>query len=338
VEVYSYKSQIKQEEYNMSYFDKYQGIVGLGTESTFGAGGATVKEWCNVTDYKFNLEIANEPLKAITGIRESEKSVQGRRMLDGNVAFDLENNNGLGVIFRSHFGTVNSAQIGTFLAYKHVFSIDQNPDIISLFARVNQLGTNMKNYVGLFPSKIDINYGKDEDVKVSVDFMGQNEATGTFVNGTYGTFQPFTTYENLQVWIDGTVNPDIVSLKCTLDAKGQKIATVGTNSYISKITKGGEISPEVSFDILFTGETERNKFLNNTVSTLQLKLSGVSIAGTAVSEMNIKIPAFKYKSFPFEDKEGGVRGATVAGFGLKATNAVGTGCVLAEIVNAVSGY
>lgn len=321
----------------MGYFDKFQGNIGFGTESSFGVV-TTVKEWTNATDFKFNLEIADNPLKEITGIRELSKSVQGRRMLDGNVAFDLEPNNGLGVIFRSHFGTVNTAQIGTFLAYKHTFTIDQNPDIVSLFARVNQLGTNTKNYTGLFPNKIDINYGKDEDVKVSVDFLGQDEEAGTLTSGTYGTYQPFTTYENLQVLINGTVNNDIVSLKCTLDGKGQKIATVGTNNFIQKITKGGEVYPEVSFDILFVDEVERNKFTANTVSTLQFKLSGVSIAGTAVAEMNIKIPAFEYKSFPFEDKEGGVRGATVAGFGLKASTAIGTGCVIAEIVNGVSAY
>lgn len=318
-------------------FDKFQGAVGIGTESSYGVV-TTVKEWVNVTDFKFNLDIPNEPLKEIAGIREIQKSVQRRKMLDGNVAFDLEPNNGLGVILRSHLGTEAVTQVGTFLAYKHVFTVEQNPDIVSLFTRVNQLGTNMKNYTGLYPNKIDINYGKDEDIKISVDFLGQTEATGTYTGGTYGTWQPFTTHGNTQVWIDGTVSSDVTSLKVTLNGNGKKIAPVGTNNYISKITKGGEIYPEVSFDILFSDETERNKFVNKTSSTFQIKSSGASVAGTAVNEFNVKIPGLQYTAFPFEDKEEGVRGATVAGIGIKATNGVGTGCVLVEILNAQATY
>lgn len=318
------------------YFEKFQKIVGFGTESSFGVV-STIKEWCNATEAKFGLDIPHEPRKEMYGNREAHKSSQKARVSDSSCGFELEPNNSLGVHFRSHFGTVNSTQVGTFLAYLHEFTNDQNPEITSLFARVNQMGTILKNYIGLFPDKIDITYPKDESVKVAVSFLGQNEQAGTFVGGTFGTWEAYTSSGNLQIWIDGTVNSDITDVKVSLNAKGKKILTVGTANTISKILKGGEYVPDGSFDMFFTGETERNKFIGGSTSTLQIKLKGQAIAGTAYQEMNLKFPNIKYKTFPIEEKDE-VIGATVAFFGLDGTNAVGTGAVVAQILNAQAAY
>jgi hypothetical protein len=141
---------------------------------------------------------------------------------------------------------------------------------------------------------------------------------------------------NLQVWIDGTVSPDVTNSSLSLSNGAKKIMGVGTNNYITKIVYGA-VGVEGSFDMAFIDETERNKFINKTQSTLQFKLSGATVAGTAKMELFFKLPAVEYVSVPFEDKDG-VVGATIGFKAIYGANAVGTGAIVTELQNSKASY
>ena len=313
--------------------------VAVGRETAFGAGG-TISEWCGASDETFQLSIPNENVNQMVGQREITKTYQKARSVEGDLNFDCDGNNGLGVILRSFFGTVADVTAnGTFTtAYKHTFTFRQGAEVDSMWASSNKLqGTGVaKNYVGLVPSKIDFDFPEDDTIKAKCSFIGQNESTGTVISGTYGTFQPFTSMGNLQVLIDGSVNPDIANLALSINNNAKKIMGVGTNNYISKAVYGA-VAVEGSFDLIFADETERNKFINKTASTLQIKLTGATVAGTAKTELNFKLPKVEYVSVPFEDK-GGVVGATVGYKAIYGANAVGTGAVLVELQNSKASY
>jgi hypothetical protein len=136
--------------------------------------------------------------------------------------------------------------------------------------------------------------------------------------------------------IDGVVNADITNLSVEPNNNAKKIMGVGTNNTISKIVYG-DIACEGSFDIVFADEVERNKFINKTASTLQVKLTGATIAGTAKSELFLKMPNVEYVEAPFEDKDG-VVGATVGFKAIYGANAVGTGALIVELQNNKAAY
>jgi len=315
---------------------KLKGIA-IGRETSYGAGG-TVSEWIGASEESLQLSIPNENVNQIAQRREVKKTYQKARSVEGGVNFDVDINNGLGVILRSFFGTVSDVAASGTLAYKHTYEFRQGAEVDSVWISSNKLpGTNVaKNYVGLVPSTIGFDFPEDDTIKANVSFIGQNEATGTVMNGTYGTFQPFTSMGNLQVLIDGVVNADITNLSIEPNNNAKKIMGVGTNNTISKIVYG-EVACEGSFDIVFADETERNKFINKTASTLQVKLTGATLAGTARAELNFKMPAVEYVEAPFEDKDG-VIGATIGFKAIYGANAVGTGALLVELQNNKSAY
>jgi hypothetical protein len=311
--------------------------VGIGRETAYGAGG-TVSEWIGASEESLQLSIPNENVNQLAQRREVKKTYQKARSVEGAINFDVDITNGLGVILRSFFGTSSVAAASGTLAYRHTFEFRQGAEVDSLWVTSSKLpGTNAaKNYVGLVPSKIGFDFPEDDTIKAKVDFLGQNEATGTVINGTYGTFQPFTSMGNLQVLIDGVVNADITNLSVEPNNNAKKIMGVGTNNTISKIVYG-DIACEGSFDIVFADEVERNKFINKTASTLQVKLTGATIAGTAKSELFLKMPNVEYVEAPFEDKDG-VVGATVGFKAIYGANAVGTGALIVELQNNKAAY
>jgi hypothetical protein len=318
--------------------NKLKGIA-IGRETAFGAGG-TVSEWIGASEESLQLSIPNENIKELNQRREVKKTYQKARSVEGGVNFDVDIDNGLGVILRSFFGTVTDVSAnGTFItAYKHTFEFRQGAEVDSVWISSNKLpGTNVaKNYVGLVPASIGFDFPEDDTIKAQVSFLGQNEATGTVMNGTYGTFQPFTSMGNLQVLIDGVVNSDITNLSIEPNNNAKKIMGVGTNNTISKIVYG-EVVCEGSFDIVFVDETERNKFINKTASTLQIKLTGATLSGTAKAELNFKMPKVEYVEAPFEDKDG-VIGATIGFKAIYGANAVGTGALICELQNTKASY
>lgn len=311
--------------------------VFIGREGSFGGGG-TISECIGASEETLQMTIPLESVKQIAGRREDQKIYQKAKSIEGDINFDVDGYNGLGVVLRGFMGTVNPTQVGTFIAYKHVFEFRQGAEVDSLWASVNKLpGTNVaKNYVGLVPSKIGFDFPEDDAIKAKCSFIGQNEATGTVISGTYGTWQPFTSMGNLQVLIDGTVNNDVTNLSCDLNNNAKKIMGVGTNNYISKAVYGAVVV-EGSFELAFADETERNKFINKTASTLQFKLSGATITGTAKMELNLKLPQVYYSNVPFEDKDG-VVGATIGYKAIYGKNSVGTGAIIVELLNNVAAY
>ena len=319
----------------MGYSGQWKRTMGLGREATYGAGG-TVSEWVNFTDAKFDMGIPLEKLEEMIGAREQKKTYVKSRTLAPSFSFDLEPENGLGVVFRSLFGTVSSAQAQGTFAYKHIFSFRQDAEVDSLWASLAQVGTSTKNYVGLFPSKLSVKFGKDENVQCEVAMIGQNEATGTYNSGTYGTLQPFTSFANMSVKLDGTENVDIFNFELNVDTGAKAHLNIGTLNSIRIITQG-KVAVDGSFEIYFADETERTKFLNKISTRIDLALLGPAINGTCRNEVNFRLPAVEYSAVPFEDKDG-VAGATIAFNAKYGSNATGTGVILAELINTKLTY
>lgn len=323
----------------MGYQGEWLKVVGFGTESAFKTP-TTIKEWVNRASVKFDPVIPLENVKQVVGLRELTKTYQKPIQVDGNVGFDIEPQNGMGLFLKTGFGTINTgtnsgAAGGT--AYRHTFFLNQAAEIPqTLFARVPQIGTNTKDYVGLFPNKISFNFPKTENVSCAVDFLGADELIGTYQQGTFGTFAPMNTFGNLAVKIDGTSNGDITNLKCDIDFGGKKISTIGTNDTISKIV-AGNLVVEGSFDIYFQDETERNKWINKTSSSLEIDLTGAVVVGTAKNELNLYLPKVEYASSEMKEEDG-VSGATIAFRAQYGEASIGTGQIRAILQNAVSNY
>ena len=256
----------------------FEKIVGVGAEGTYGVVG-TVNEWIDFEDAEFNLEIPLNPIEGIWGKRDFQKTFQEVKVLTPSISFPAEPENGLGLILKAAFGTSSVVQIGTFLSYKHTFRETDVAELPSLFARVTQLTGVAKDYTGLKVNTLEVAYAKNETVKISVEFIGKDELTGTSMTGTYGTQIPFTQFGNMTARIDGTVNADVMSAVFTLNNNLASFITVGTSKTISKIGAGRvEVTGEVV--LLLQDQVERAKFLANTSSKLELNLQAGTFASS----------------------------------------------------------
>ena len=321
----------------MAFFNEWERSLAVGVESTWGAVG-TISEWIAFEEATFNLEIPFEDVPGVWQRRGIQKTYQKSKVLTPALKFDVEPENGLGCILKSAFGTVNSVQYGTFVAYKHTYQILEQTTLPSLWTRIPQIGTTTtKDYVGLNVSKLTINFGKDENVKADVSFIGKDELTGTATTGTYSGLAPLSSFGELDIKIDGTSNTDIANGVVNIDNQLTSHIVAGTNKTISKIS-ANRISVDGNFDLYFQNQTERNKFINKNSSTLQFLLTGTTFTGTAKYELNFKLPNVEYISVPFESKDGLI-GATIGFKALYGTgNSVGTGVILAELQNSKVAY
>lgn len=317
----------------------FEKIVGVGAEGTFGVVG-TVNEWIDFEDAEFNLEIPLNPIEGIWGKRDFQKTFQETKVLIPSISFPAEPENGLGIILKGAFGTSSAASVnGTFVtAYRHTFRETDVAELPSLFARVTQLTGVVKDYVGLKVNTLEVAYVKNETVKISVEFIGKDELTGTSMTGTYGTQIPFTQFGNMTAKIDGTVNADVMSANFTLNNNLASFITVGTSKTISKIGAGKvEVTGEVV--LLLQDQVERAKFLANTSSKLELNLQSGTFAssGTAKYELNFIFPKIEYSAFPF-DAEDGVVTTTAEFVAYYGESSVGTNSVIAELINSKASY
>ena len=315
----------------------FEKIVGVGAEGTYGVVG-TVNEWIDFEDAEFNLEIPLNPIEGIWGKRDFQKTFQEVKVLTPSISFPAEPENGLGLILKAAFGTSSVVQIGTFLSYKHTFRETDVAELPSLFARVTQLTGVAKDYTGLKVNTLEVAYAKNETVKISVEFIGKDELTGTSMTGTYGTQIPFTQFGNMTAKIDGTVNADVMSAVFTLNNNLASFITVGTSKTISKIGAGRvEVTGEVV--LLLQDQVERAKFLANTSSKLELNLQAGTFAssGTAKYELNFTFPKIEYSAFPF-DAEDGVVTTTAEFVAYYGESSVGTNSIIAELINSKASY
>ena len=227
--------------------------VGIGRETAFGIVG-TISEWVGAKKADFNLLVPNKDVPEVTGRREVFRTYVSADAINPSMGFDIDPEGGLGVVLRSFFGTVaDSAAQGTF-ATKHVFSFRAGADSDSMFARYTQAGTIMKNYVGVVPQKLMINYAKDSNVEMDVSFVGQDEKVGTNVGGTHGTLNPFLTSSDINVLLGGVASADVANFKVDIENGAKAIFTLGTLNACSRIVYGG-VTVKGSFDILGEKET-----------------------------------------------------------------------------------
>ena len=185
---------------------------------------------------------------------------------------------------------------------------------------------------------LDLNYPAKGNVHASAKFLGKDRIAGTAFTGTYGTLAPFTPFGNLSVLIDGTVSPDVRDVKVGFKNNAAQHVMAGTNNTPSKATVG-MLEASGEFVLYLQNETELNKFINKTSSTLQLNLQGTtfSLSGTSKYEMNLKFPNIEYRAFPIQNQDG-VIAAGVAWNAYFGTNSVGTAAVIAELIDSVANY
>lgn len=322
----------------MTYGIKELRAVGVGRESSFGVVG-TVTKWVPAKTANFVLGIPLEAVDETTQIRESRRTIQKVREMSGELAWDLGNSSGEGVVARSFFGTVADAIAGGAAggtAYRHTFSVRQGANVDSMWARVCQFGTSFYDYVGLVPSKLSYKIPKDSVIDFSASFIGQNELTGTNVNGTYGTFQPFTSGANAQVQLDGTVNSDVTNISIDVENGAKTIFGIGTNNTMQSAVYGA-VKVSGQFDIVFNDESQRAKFLAKTQVALKAIMTGATLFGTAKAETSIVLPKVEYSGVPFGDMDGAI-GATVAFMASYDSNAYGTGAVILTVQDTLTSY
>ena len=320
----------------MALTGQFEKRLGIGQESTWGSVGA-VRRWIPFDSEAFGLpEYPANPVQEIWSNRALSRTFKGAKLPAPEFSMVVDPTN-FGDILKAAMGTSSVAQFGTFLAYLHTFTIQNVAELPSLFGRVLEYGSFVYDYTGLRVNEFTLEAPDNDVIKASVKMLGKDRITGTAMGGTFGTWQPYTQHANAQFLLDGAAAVDVKNWKLTFKNGLTQHVTSGTNNGPSFISSG-RFDLMGEFVLLLQNETEVNKFLNGTATSLDILIQGGTFTtGTMKNTLRLTMPHIDYSAIPIKTENGVVSAGVsfIASFG---TTALGTGQLIGQVINSVASY
>ncbi len=268
---------------------------GLGMNSWFGFGeenvygtGVTPTNWLEIENESLAKEVQRIEAKSILrrGIVDN-KVVPGAISVMGDVSFPVQYD-GWYKLLKHAFGEVTDSQpdvTNAPTAYNHRFKItDVLPTglTVEVFRDSTQFTTEPNKsfvYTGCKIDKVTFEAAVDQVMKVSMGFMGQNEARASrsaanpsFSNANYAIFTQGTVY-----WNGNDIEADkfSITLNNGLGAR-YKLGSALTRQPVPE----NKIAASGSFEAEFTGWAEYDDFVAATKREMIFDSLGSTIAGS----------------------------------------------------------
>ncbi len=212
----------------------------------------------------------------------------------------------LGELFLSLFGSVTTDQpdVGNAPSvYRHRFTkaaTAQNPTHTLFIDR----GTHIKRYGGLTCSQMTLNYPVDGRIAASADVMAVAEAThGSSLTPSFTGDLRNLLFSDMSIDIAGSGNSLV-----------RTASVVILNNLVQKRILGssrdpvdlcaGRLQANGSFTLYFENDTERDKFVASTQTSIKLTAAGEVLEDVQVATLEIDMPLIKYTAGPISEQDG----------------------------------
>lgn len=282
----------------MAYYGKRALRFGLAKESVRGTAEAAPSKWYPILpdpEIVFGPELLND--EGIRGTKALFAPVTGRKRGTGKfkIACDPQV---LGEFLYSLLGGVSSAQQGGTAAYLHTFTPNATitPQSYTFFI---DFALGVKKYNGCVVKSLTFTGPVDKIVEVEVEFLFRNEASGSIGSPSFPT-QRYFTFQQVDFKIAGSSNVDVKAWNLKIDNGARFLETLALAATPQDIVAPDELKVTFGMDILFSAETERDKFIAGTAVAIRALMEGAVIASTYKWTVDLPITAGYYKAYPYQ--------------------------------------
>jgi hypothetical protein len=287
----------------MAYSTTEQRQFGLKKEAVRGTAETAPDTWFPISkDSVINPSLKLLADNQLRGIPDQFPSVPGTKSYDGKLKMSLDAQC-VGEIFYSLLGTCNSAIQGGGPAYKHTFTRNTSAQRLGYTFFFDNGQSIIKKYNLSTVKKVSLTGPVDNFVDLEADIMAKSEAAGSIGTPAFPSPQ-YLTFQGVTVKIGGSAYADVKSWKLDIDNSMGILQTLGQSQDPTDIMVRGKLNIDGSMLVYFNGETERNKFLAGTTSSLEFLCEGAVIATTYKYTVDVNLPKIMYKAYPFGEDAG----------------------------------
>jgi len=275
---------------------------GLKKEGTRGTAETTATRWYPISkDSQMDYSLALLQDEALRGVPEEFPPNAGTKGGTGKIKMPLDAQ-ACGEMFYSLLGGLTSAQQAATSAYKHTILKGSGIQRVGYTFFMDR-GLSIKKYNLTTVKKLTINCPTDQIATLEAEVLFKSEATGLIGTPAFPV-NKYLGFNHVDVKIAGTSNTDVKELTLNIDNSASVHRTLNLSQDVADILVKGKLMIDGNFTVFFQDETERDKFLANTSSTLRVLAVGGLIASTYYHTVDINLYKIHYKAFPFGESDG----------------------------------
>jgi len=283
-------------------FSIEQKRIGFKKEATRLTAETTPTIW-NAFDPESELDVISKLIEdsATRGIKASYPPLAGPLDIAGKISGPVRAQN-IGELLQMLLGDAVSVQQGATAAYKHTWN---NPTTIQIptFTLFMDRSLSVKKYNGCGVKKIALTQPVDGALTIDAEVLGLAEAAGSIGVPTF-TESGILTHKDCTVKIAGSTDNNVKSWVLNIDNGMLLKRSMNQSQAPQDIITPGRMVVDGTFLIYFENETERDKFVANTTTTLQFLIEGAIIASTFKYTVDVNVYDVRYTAFPWGAEEG----------------------------------
>ena len=287
----------------MGLFSIEQQRFGLKKEAVRGVAEAAPDKWYPTRgkpDLTYGLELLED--EGIRGSFSSYVPSAGLKVGEGTIPLygDAQM---LGEALLSLMGSVVTTQQGGTPAYEHVFEIGnsiQKPSYTLFLDR----GLEVLKYNLAVCQKIDFKSAVDGLMEVDTTWLFKSEASGSIGTPAYPT-QQYLGFQHVDFKLTGSSNTNVKDWTLTLNNQAESLRTLSKSQDVTDIVTPLKFQVEGGFTIYFVDVVERDRFLANTTTEINIIAAGNTIPTTGDKyTVQFVIHDIRYKAFPYGEDNG----------------------------------
>jgi len=175
----------------------------------------------------------------------------------------------------------------------------------------------------------------DGKVSASISVISKTEETTTIgLTPNFGIWKPFM-FNQTQIKVNDVVVNNVKEWSLTIDNGAIGLRTLVGIQDIVDVIANAKLSVSGGFTVYFENEDERNKFLANNPTSIEIIMTGEEIEAGYNHQLRIVLPNVRYTAYPFGNVDG-LLGSSVAFnsyFSIGQQNSISI-----VLINQVSGY
>ena len=246
------------------------------------------------------------PDTKIRGDGQEREAADGIREFTGTIEQEVAADN-LGELLLSLMGAVTTDQPDVGNApnvFRHRFSKLTTSALNPTHTLFIDRKTHIKRYAGLTAAQMTVNYPVDGRIAASTDARAVAEATHgssliAVLTGLLGDLK----FSELTINIAGAPNAIVRTASVVMLNNLVEKRVLGTSRDPADLS-AGIMQANGSFTLYFEDETERDKFVAGTVSSLKLTAKGAILEDVQVETFELDLPRIKYSAGPVSEQDG----------------------------------
>jgi len=302
--------------------DKIDFIEDSGTEVTatltagsypIGASSATAGTFCKLI--KDQLEAANGTSETYTVIYSTATRKFTVTKSSGVFVILWKTGTNTLTCAAALLGFTTAADTGSAIAqtsasavnnrvFKHVFSGPPSSVQPTTYTFFIDRGLSIKAYNGCAVKKMSLACPEGDFLNHESEMLGISEAPGAIGSPSYTSDLEPLSFQHVLYKVGGVTETEIKNFTLEIDSKAFGKRIYNQSQDVADILAAARMEISGGFDIYFTSEDERTKFLATTVQDLEIIAEGNAMTGVATKDsIDIIIPEIQYQAYPFDYKD-----------------------------------